>query len=312
MRKVVDVVVKAAREDLPVLIHGEPGTGKELVAKAVHNNSLRKKQKFFAVNCSAIPDDLLEKELIGENQKNQAGRSSDKIGLFKEADGGTVFLDDIADIGPDIQSRIVHMLERKTTGFYDKGATRPPGVRIIAATKQHLPTMVSQGKFRQDLYEMLSCIPITLPNLHDRGEDILLLAEHFMRKYTREFSRQPVSLTPDAARALLSYSWPGNVRELENTIKRTVALAKTDRIRREDLIMVTDATEGTHRIVFKSKQKSRMSLEEKELEFIVRSLRENNWNYTRTAKQLGIGRTTLWRKMKKIKEGENSQTVVPS
>jgi DNA-binding NtrC family response regulator len=303
IRKVTDLVAKAAREDMPVLIRGESGTGKELVAKAIHDNSRRKNRKFIAVNCAAIPDGLLETELFG-HVKGKSHKGSDKVGLFAEADGGTIFLDDIADTSLALQAKIITVIEQNVMEPIGATECKKVDVRVVTATRHDLDDAVRHQRFREDLCAKLSMVPIELPALCDRGEDILLLAEHFIKKYTREFGRQPAVLTADAARTLLSYTWPGNVRELENAMKRTVALAKADRIRREDLVMVTDNAEGPRRLIFKSKSDNGMSLRDKELEFILKSLRENNWNYTRTAKQLGIGRTTLWRKMKKMRESE--------
>ncbi len=311
IRKVMALVAKAARGDMPALICGESGTGKELAAKAIHDNSQRRNQKFIAINCSAIPDDLLELELFG-HAKGASSGAQEKVGLMEDADGGTVFLDDIVDMSLSLQSKIVTVLDKKMLCPIGSNSTKRADVRIIAATRHDPSEAVRRKEFLEDLYLKLSAVPIELPSLCDRGEDILLLAEHFVKKYAREFGRQPTALTPDAARALLRYSWPGNVRELENTIKRTVALARSDRIRREDLIMVTDVTEGPHRLVFKSKSDKGMSLKDKQLEFIVKTLRENNWNYTRTARQLGIGRTTLWRKMKKIRGREGVQAEAPA
>lgn len=310
IREVKDLVTKTARENMPVLIRGESGTGKELVAKAIHDNSQRKSQKFVGVNCSAIPDHLLESELFGRVKGSISQTETGRVGLFEEANGGTIFLDDIADTSPTLQAKLMTALEQGTILPIGSDTPKKVDVRIITATGHNLDNVVRDQRFRSDLYAKLNAIPIVLPNLSDRGDDILLLAEHFIKKYAREFSKPPVSLTSDAARALLNCSWPGNVRELENTIKRTIALVKSDRIRSEDLIMVSDVSEGPRRLTFKSKLGKNMSLEEKELEFIVRSLRENGWNYTRTAKQLGIGRTTLWRKMKKIKENEKAQAEV--
>lgn len=310
IREVIDLVVRTSRGEMPVLIKGEPGTGKELVAKAIHDNSSRKNEKFVAVNCSALPDNLLESELFGYTS-GQSNRSAPaRSGLLKEANGGTIFLDDIADMGMELQLKLIEVMasDRIATG----GSASGFDVRVVAASKHNLDNAVRDQKFQPKLHSMLNEIPISIPTLSDRGEDILMLAEHFIKKYCREFGRRPVSLTSEAAKALLSYSWPGNVRELENAIKRTVALVKTDKIRSEDLIMVTETSEGPHSLVFKSRMGKNMSLEEKELEFIVRSLRENGWNYTRTAKQLGIGRTTLWRKMKKIKESEKVRSEAPA
>lgn len=301
IRKVVDLVMKYSSKNIPVLIHGEPGTGKELVAKSIHDNSLRKDRKFVSINCSGVPAELLKAELFGASLEDSE-TPTNREGALEKASGGTLFIDDIAEMHPEIQTALI---EAFSSGRVP--GNRPSAkldVRLIVATTHDLQAEVKNGMLRRELYDMLSPYVISLPTLRDRGEDILLLAEHFIKKYAREFGKQPAALTSDAARMLLNHSWPGNVRELENTIRRTIALSKNETLVAEDLIMVADATEGPHKLLFKPKAGSKMSLEEKELEYIIRSLRENNWNYTRTAGQLGIGRTTLWRKMKKIKDLE--------
>ena len=294
MRKLVNVIAKVAPKDVPVLIRGDSGTGKKLVAKTIHDNSSRKNERFVEVDCSDIPEDFLESELFGNPDRSASRAGTRKIGLFEEARRGTIFLNDVSDISQTLQAKIMRALESGD------------GARIIAASKINLANAVSNHKFRQDLYTKLNGVSIIIPRLCERGDDILLLAEHFLKKYAREFGKKSMALTSDAAKVLLGYSWPGNVQELENTIKRTVALTDRENIRVKDLIMVANVTEGRHHLKFKMKSDKQMSLEAKELEYIVSSLRENSWNYTRTAKQLGIGRTTLWRKMKKIKEHENS------
>jgi len=301
VRKVVDLALKYSSQNMPILVHGEQGTGKEFVAKSIHDNSLRKDQKFISVNCSGVPAELLKAELFGMNLED-AENNSNREGALEKAAGGTIFIDDIAEMQPDIQTMLLDAF--KSNRIPGADSSRRLDVRLIVATTHDMQAEVKNGMLKRELYDYLSTYIISLPTLRERGEDILLLAEHFMKKYSREFGKQPAILTSDAARMLLNHSWPGNVRELENSIRRTVALCKNDSIGTDDLIMVADTSEGPHKLLFKPKAGSKMSLEEKELEYIIRSLRENNWNYTRTARQLGIGRTTLWRKMKKIKDLE--------
>jgi len=311
IKKVIDQVMKSSARETPVLISGSTGTGKELVAKALHDKSSRKNGKFIAVNCSGMPGSVLEAELFGNSGRSYVEAPENQVGLLESADGGTVFIDDISDLDLATQSKIVQVLERGIIKPVGSDVARKVNVRVIAATKRDLEGLIRNGTFRADLLRLLSELTISLPNLRDRGDDILLLADHFIKKYAREFGRRSASLTPDAARTLLHHSWPGNVTELENAIKRTVALSDSEKIRTEDLILVTDVSEGPHSLKLRSRTGGGKSLEDKELDYIVSSLRENDWNYTQTAKKLGIGRTTLWRKMKKIKEKER-QTVSAS
>ncbi len=304
IRKVIDLVGKYSGTSVALLVKGESGTGKELVAKAVHDNSARKRNKFLAVNCSAAPDELLAVELFGQMKGVSPTVDVSRIGLIEEADGGTLFIEDIADLSADLQARLCALLQRGVIRPIGSDSDRSIDVRVIAATTQNLSEAVEKKLFRKGLFDILTANQIILPRLRERGEDVLLLAEHFVKKYCREFGKLPMALTPETARTLMRHSWPCNVRELENAIKRTVALANSDKIRSEDLILVTDVIEGPHRLLIKSGPGREKSLENKELEYILSSLRENGWNYTRTARQLGIGRTTLWRKMKKIKERE--------
>jgi DNA-binding NtrC family response regulator len=310
IRRVVEQSGKVAARDSALLIVGDSGSGKELVAKSVHDNSNRKGRRFIAVNCGVLHEDSIEFELFGSSRGAGVSGSSSS-GLLEEAHGGTVFIDDIANLSMCAQERLELAIRRSVVKPVGSEETKRIDVRIIAATGSDLSVAVERKLFMNDLYELLSETQIRLPRLCDRGEDILLLAEHFVRKYCREFSKPSINFTPDAAKTLLRHSWPGNVRELENAIKRTVALTNSDRIRSEDLVLVTDNIEGPHVLTLKSGEDKEQSLEEKQLEFILKTLREHGWNYTKTAKQLGIGRTTLWRKMKKIKEREAERTAVP-
>jgi DNA-binding NtrC family response regulator len=305
MRKVCESISKIAAEDSPALITGASGTGKELVAKAIHDNSQRKASHFMAINCSSLPSEIVESELFGRVRGTSMKHGQSAVtGLISEADGGTIFVDDVADLPIYSQKRLLNVMKTGMITPIGADTPRAVNVRIIAATSRNLAPASEQGVFDKELYGKLASISIFLPTLAERGDDILLLAEHFVKKYTREFGKQPMSMTPEAARMLLKHTWPGNVRELDSAIKRTIALTNSTRIRPEDMVLVTEPAEGQHSLKLMSCGEKSASLEEKELEYIVSSLRENNWNYTKTSKQLGIGRTTLWRKMKKLREFE--------
>ncbi len=303
IRSLIDVVKQVAPQEINVLISGESGTGKELFAKAIHNNSNRRNNKFVAINCSAMPDLLLESELFGHVKGAFTSATTNKKGLFEDAEGGTVFLDEVGDTSPALQAKLLRVLQ--------EGEIRPVGsndilranVRIIAATNRRLEQLVAAGKFREDLYYRLNVVPISIPPLTERREDIIPLTQYFLTKYCEHFNKTPRRLTEAACDKLIQHEWPGNVRELENTLKRAVALSISNTIDVENLFLMKPLA---HEIEPDPKRsgirgiRSTRSMEDVQREHIVRSLRDNNWNYSLTANKLGIGRTTLWRKVKKF------------
>src|SRR5919106_5141619 len=234
MQRVLDLVRRVAPTDATVLIQGESGTGKEVIAKAIHHASPRANQSFVAVNCGALPEPLLESEIFGHVKGAFTGATAHKKGLFEEAHGGTFFLDEISEMPPTLQVKFLRVLQ--------EGEVRPVGstqattadVRVLAATNRDLGQLMQQGKFREDLFYRLNVIPVILPPLRERREDIPALAEHFLRRFGRKQGRS-LRLTADTVERLLHYRWPGNVRELENTMERMTILAHNETLRPEDL-----------------------------------------------------------------------------
>jgi two-component system response regulator PilR (NtrC family) len=235
MLDVFQLVETVCRTSSTILISGESGTGKELVARAIHNQSLRHDQPFVAVNCGALTETLLESELFGHMRGAFTGADSNKKGLIEVADKGTIFLDEIGEMSPTMQVKLLRVLQerkyRRVGGTEEVAAQ----IRVIAATNRDLAAMVGEGKFREDLFYRLNVIPIRLPALRERSDDVPLIASHFLTKYTAEMGKSLEGLSPEASELLKSYPWPGNVRELENVIERAVALESSDRIQAETL-----------------------------------------------------------------------------
>jgi two-component system response regulator AtoC len=244
MKEVLRLVKKVAETDVTVLILGESGTGKELVADLIHRLSSRKEKAFLKINCAAIPEGLLESELFGHEKGAFTGADRLKLGVFEMAHGGSLFLDEIGDMAPSLQSKLLRVLQDGT--FLRLGSTRATkvDVRIIAATNRNLEKMVQEGKFREDLYWRLSAFPIKLPPLRDRPEDILPLAEHFVKKYARKFGKNIKGITRDGIERLLGYNFPGNIRELEHIIERAVILSDHNWLTAEDMRILGVASGG--------------------------------------------------------------------
>ena len=289
MQAIFKLIEDVAKTDSTVLITGETGTGKGLVAKAIHTASPRCAGPFVTVNCGAIPEHLMESELFG----HQAGAFTDakttKKGRLELAHGGTLFLDEIGEISMRMQIDLLRVLEDRV--FYRVGGTQPLDVdfRVVAATNRNLKEAIKHGIFREDLYYRLNVIGFEMPSLKNRKEDIPLLAEHFLHRYTQETKKSIDSIHRDALDEMMLYDWPGNVRELENAIERAVVVGKGRRLKAEDLpIFHSDAV----------KPKSG-TLKEIEKNHIEQTLRDNNWNITKCAKILGVDRSTLYNKMKR-------------
>jgi DNA-binding NtrC family response regulator len=236
LKQALDQVRRVAPTDATVLLLGESGSGKELFARAVHHQSGRKAQSFFAINCAAIPENLLESELFGYEKGAFTGAAGTKRGKFEIADRGTLFLDEIGDLSPALQGKVLRVIEQKTFERVGGTQTRTVDSRLVAATNKDLKALVAAGSFRQDLYFRLSVFPITVPPLRERRDDIPLLAGHFLKRFAAEQKKHgSLGLSEEAVRALVDYPWPGNVRELENTIERAVILAEGERLLPEDL-----------------------------------------------------------------------------
>ena len=235
MLDVFRMVETVCRTNSTILLTGESGTGKELVANAIHALSLRRDKPFVAVNCGAMPEALLESELFGHVRGAFTGAESHKKGLIEAADGGTIFLDEIGEMSPPMQVKLLRVLQERKYRRVGGTEESASNIRVIAATNRDLPAMVGEGKFREDLFYRLNVIPIKLPALRERGDDVPLIAEHFLAKYTREMGKTFDGFSPDAVAALRQYSWPGNVRELENVVERAVALEQGHRVEADRL-----------------------------------------------------------------------------
>jgi transcriptional regulator with PAS, ATPase and Fis domain len=274
---------------------GESGTGKGLIAEIVHGNSQRKDKPFISINCSAIPENLLESELFGYRKGAFTGAASDKKGLITMADQGTLFLDEIGDMPMGLQAKVLKVLE--TGEVLPLGETKPRfvDIRLVAATNKDLEEQIRKGLFREDLYYRLNVIEVKIPPLRERREDIEVLARHFVEKYCRENNKRVVGISEEAMAALLSYPWPGNIRELRNVIERAVVLSGSDTIGPAELPEKIRSHDGSRTM---GTLKDRLDSCE---ETIIREmLQANDWNKEDTARQLGVDLATLYRKIKKL------------
>lgn len=294
MRNIYRLISDIARTDATVLIQGESGTGKELVARAIHSESDRKDKTFVVINCSAYPEALLESELFGHEKGAFTGAIRRRVGRFEQADGGTVFLDEIGEISLQAQVKLLRVLQTQSFERVGGEDTVSVNIRVIAATNRDLAKDVENGTFREDLFFRLNVIPMVLPPLRERRNDIPALAGHFLKKYAREQGKEIQGMSPDAMRLILDYQWPGNVRELENSIEHAVVLAKGPQIERSDL-----PTTMSGRSVLQDRGMS--VLQESERTTLQRVLEQCSWNKKEAARRLGIGRTTLYAKLRKYR-----------
>ena len=289
-----------------VLLQGETGTGKEMVARAVHLNSERADKPFVAVNCAALPSELLESELFGHEKGAFTGAIAQRKGRFELAHGGTLFLDEVGDLPMDVQVKLLRVLQERE--FDRVGGVAPVrvDVRVISATNQSLETMVEQARFRQDLYYRLNVFPIVLPPLRDRGEDMILLADHFLDKFARENGRRGLTLQDDARAALMTYAWPGNVRELQNVMERASIVVDGDQVTAAELDFGRAATRspsgsGAGGGSVSSAADLKTRLEDEERGSIARAIEASGGNIAAAARALGINRSTLYFRIKKLK-----------
>ena len=289
-----DILPDIAASNSTVLIEGESGTGKELFARAIHDLSSRKNQLFVAVNCSALPDTLLESELFGYKEGAFTDAKKDKPGRFRLAENGTLFLDEIGEITPSMQVKLLRVLQEKT--YEPLGATQSVehNVRIIAATNKDLDVLVREGSFREDLYYRINVFKIILPPLRERMEDIPLLIDHFIERFNVLQKKSIQGVSEEAMSALMSYSYPGNIRELANIIERAFILCKTDLIEKKTLPESLFAMSANH------KDSEVSSLRDVEAAYLLNALKQNNWDRQKTARQLGIHKSTLYRKIKSL------------
>jgi len=311
MQRVFDMVKKVADTDLTVLITGESGTGKELVANALHQNSPRKGGSFVKVNCAAMARELVESELFGHERGAFTGAIAAREGKFAAADGGTIFLDEIGDMSPETQAKVLRVLQEREFERVGGNRTTQVDVRVIAATNKNLQKMVQEERFRKDLFYRLNVVHVPLPPLRERREDIPLLAAHFLEQAASRYGRGPKTLSPEAYSLLFSHSWPGNVRELKNVIEEAVVLSVGEEIRVSDLRLGQQArtVEIADSLTFK--EAKQQVVEAFERDFISRALRRHQGNITRAAAEMGLHRQQLQQKIRELglrgwdEEGEN-------
>jgi DNA-binding NtrC family response regulator len=308
MQEVYRVIAKVAVTDSTVLIYGQSGTGKELIARAIHFNSPRREKQFVPVDCAVLSENLLESELFGHIRGSFTGAVTTKPGLFEVADGGTVFLDEVGNISLSIQAKLLRVLQERE--FTPVGGTKAKRVdiRLIAATNKDLEKMIKEEVFREDLYYRLNIVPISLPTLKERQEDIPLLAVHFLKKYAEEMGKTIKGFTPEAMEKMMRYPWPGNIRELENVVERTVVMIDDEMVRVEHLMLpgqqekeilenqIPLTSEGLKEI---KKQMREKAVEEIEKAFVLNALERHQWNVTRAAAEVGMLRPNFQALMRK-------------
>ncbi|MBW1699270.1 MAG: sigma 54-interacting transcriptional regulator [Deltaproteobacteria bacterium] len=293
MQLIYKLIEDVAATDTTVLIQGESGTGKELVARAIHDHSPRNNKPFVVINCSAYPASLLESELFGHEKGAFTGATRQKPGRFELAMGGTIFLDEVGEMAPPAQIKLLRVLQNRKFERVGGEKSLVVDARILAATNKDLSQEVKNGNFREDLFYRLNVIPIVLPPLRKRRNDIPLLARHFLRRFAAEQGKAVNDFSSGAMRKLLDYSWPGNVRELENSIEHAIVLAKGQHIE------ISDLPSGLSETVAATFAESKTVLQESERQLLIETLESCNWNKKETANRLGIGRSTLYVKLKK-------------
>ena len=299
MERVKKMIVKVAPSPSTVLIRGESGTGKERIARAIHKASPRIGERFQAVNCAAINENLLESELFGHEKGSFTGAHAEKKGLFEIADKGTLFLDEIGEINVSMQAKLLRVLQEKEVTHVGGTRAIKVDVRVLAATNRDLEAMVKDGRFREDLYYRLNVIPILVPPLRQRRDDIKVLTEHFLRKHSANAARA-MKLSDDARRLILDYAWPGNVRQLESAIERALLLAEGDEITVEDLPMEIRATLQTETTGGFKLPAEGISFEELERSLLIQAMEQTGWNITRAAKLLGLSFRTMQYRLDKF------------
>ena len=302
MRKVYGQIEKVLGSEITVFIAGESGTGKEMVAKAIHYASLRSDGPFIDVNCAAIPEGLQESELFGHEKGAFTGAVATHPGKFEQASGGTIFLDEVGEMSASAQARLLRVLQERVLQRVGGTETIELDVRVISASNLDLASMVEEGAFRQDLFYRLVVFPITLPPLRDRREDIPLLVEHFLEKYARDAGKRVTTVDARAMEAMTNHGWPGNVRELENVIHRTLLVSSGLELTFDDLPAglggkATAPTSPSQPASSSAGDEDTLNLEELERATIVRAMEQNKGNLSGVARQLGIGRSTLYRKL---------------
>ena len=304
LRQVTAAVARAAPTNATVLITGESGVGKELVARTIHRNSLRSRERFVQVNCAAIPEELIESELFGHEKGSFTGATEKQVGKFEQADRGTIFLDEVGDMSAKTQAKVLRVLQEGEVERLGSARTIKVDVRVIAATNKDLEAEIEKGTFREDLYFRLSVIPIRVPPLRDRREDIPALVRHFVDLFSRENNRRPQRFTPAALDYLQKARWKGNVRELRNSVERLLIMTPGDGIDVDDLreVVRMDTRPASAAAPVDANERERPGTlrefkESAERAFLVDKLRENAWNISKTAEVIGTPRSNLYKKL---------------
>lgn len=315
MKKLWKEIIKISPTNATVLIHGESGTGKELIARAIHSQSLRAKERFVQVNCAAIPEELIESEFFGHEKGAFTGATEKKPGKFEQADGGTIFLDEIGDMSLKTQSKVLRVLEEGEVQTVGSSRINKVDVRIIAATNKDLGKEKKEGTFREDLYFRLNVIPIYSPSLREKKEDIPLLVEYFSKIFTEENNFKVKKFSEDAIEAMIKYPWKGNVRELKNVVERLIIMTEADIIGRQDLPECIRGEIGIYLPEAKGIKTLKEFRELAEKDFILAKLEESNWNISQTAREIDTPRSNLYKKLEhygiKIAAGVG-EAVAPS
>jgi transcriptional regulator with PAS, ATPase and Fis domain len=303
MRDVYKRIDKIAPTDISVLITGETGTGKELIAREIHRRSPRTKGPFITVNCGAIPENLLESELFGHAKGAFTGAVATRPGKFQAAIGGTLFLDEIGEMPLQLQVKLLRALQDKVVYKVGENRGEPVDIRVVAATNKILEEEVKRNAFREDLYYRLNVVTVKLPPLRERGEDVIVLGRFFLQKYAREFSSKARGFTPAAAVSMKKYGWPGNIRELENRLKKAVVLADKPLLGADDLDLKPENLEPIMPLL--------QAKEEFQKRYINEVLARNNGNRTKTAKDLGVDPRTIFRHLEKLEAEKTGRPLPP-
>ncbi len=314
MRKVADLIDRVGDSDASVLIHGETGTGKELVARAVHNKSKRREGPFVAINCAAVPHALLESELFGHARGAFTDAKATRVGLFQQANGGTLFLDEIGELPIDVQPKLLRALQERKVRPVGDNREIAYDARIVAATNRDLENEVREKRFREDLYYRINVVKLEVPPLRSRGSDTLHLAHHFLKVFAQRSGKPSIELSERAAERLMAYEWPGNVRELENCIEHAVALARFDQVTVEDLPEKLRGYLAGSFVATANDPTEIVTMEELEKRYLLRVFKLVGNNKSRAAEVLGIDRRTMYRKLERYAalEGEGAAADTPA
>ncbi|MBX3205039.1 MAG: sigma-54-dependent Fis family transcriptional regulator [Labilithrix sp.] len=299
MRRVYELINRVGESDASVLIHGETGTGKELIARGIHTRSRRKNGPFVAINCAAVPHSLLESELFGHARGAFTDAKAQRTGLFVQATGGTLFLDEIGELPIDVQPKLLRALQERKVRPVGANQEIPFDARIVAATNRNLEDEVYEKRFREDLYYRINVVKIDVPPLRERGGDVLHLAQHFLKQFAERNAKPSLELSTTGAEKLMAYNWPGNVRELENCMEHAVALARFDQITVEDLPEKIRAYRAERFVVAANDPTEIVTMDELERRYILRVLSLVGGNKSRAAQVLGFDRRTLYRKLER-------------